>query len=1070
MTFPEGEGHPDYRFTKTTKDGRWGIYYPRTDADFDREAWQRRKAEREERERELERQRRETCLSPEQRDREYRRLLAELTLSESHRQHLLQRGMSPEEIQRGGYVSIQRFQKLQGHYHPHLPGVNRFGHGLTNSAPGLVVPIRNAQGQMVAYQYRTVQAGQKAYPWAKGAKTLLGEQPIGVAYPSGGVTQPQTVGTGEGFLKTQIASNRLGIPFLGAAGGNFTPQETRQALEHLGAIDRVIDFPDAGWKTNPHVARTTYRRVKLIESLGYPVFIADWGQAYDKTIGDIDELSLEQLSQIQLLTLEQAFADTPLVGFKGFGLPPWIQKALSRKTKLGKGLRRIGELFRGHHAPEILKVEQQLRAEGYAQTTLLITSPTGAGKTHETTQLENPQGKTYLIANNHRSLALPDHIQSEYADLKPRNQHGFYRDGDRLVMATQETPKPDRITNYGGYCAFADRINQLRQKNYDHLAHCGKCPFREHCNTTPGWFLQDARETFAHPKIRLPECSLPVEDIDPTTVLELDELTSANPVKTFQASLHDLRTQLDTLRYSSNLDPSTKAILRRLEYHLIKFLTHPYQPKGKGLTAKQHAAKQRANYGYAQADLIKALSKLVAQLSLRELMTIEAVLEPDISGDGIDEAAGLAAGLTPAQIRAVNRQLSSQTKVNEAPVNILPLMLRSFSDASIQIRLHRAKANKPASITAMVKNHRLQAAFSKAGTRRILDASATPEDVQLALGIEVQEVICKQVTKHHNHRIIAIRLPGLGTFNPTEKAIEKLQQATVLLEQQHGHPIPRLGPKAHKKALNLDGHWLRDNRATNRFAGESILIGYGIPYLNLGAIQDEYHALGGSPQGFEAYYQRKVNAEILQLPGRHRSDRYPDQPFITYLFIPPDVDLSWLSQHGYSFESMDIAELDASLSDRGVTARLDLVRTIQQLLIAGTTVTGQAIADTLGKSRQAIQDLLTDAGIHLADLVDQMAKLLENRNIDKRALGNSITATCQDSLTDNELIASFRTFILQSPAELAEFVLENLSRYGTQFLEFLTNNRSDVLASKAFTSVLITLGIEIPPRPGPLPL
>jgi hypothetical protein len=69
-TFPSGEAHPNYRYVKASKDDQWGIYYPATIANFDRQAWEQSKAEREQRDLEIERQRLEKCLPVDQRDTE----------------------------------------------------------------------------------------------------------------------------------------------------------------------------------------------------------------------------------------------------------------------------------------------------------------------------------------------------------------------------------------------------------------------------------------------------------------------------------------------------------------------------------------------------------------------------------------------------------------------------------------------------------------------------------------------------------------------------------------------------------------------------------------------------------------------------------------------------------------------------------------------------------------------------------------------------------------------------------------------------------------------------------------
>ncbi|MGV2623318.1 UNVERIFIED_CONTAM: hypothetical protein N8J90_19155, partial [Halobacillus marinus] len=88
MTFPDGDGHPDHRYVKPSENGLWGVHYPRKDGDFDRQAWEKRKEERETRNREIERQRLEKCLDPDRRDAEIRGILSQLTLTDGARRYL----------------------------------------------------------------------------------------------------------------------------------------------------------------------------------------------------------------------------------------------------------------------------------------------------------------------------------------------------------------------------------------------------------------------------------------------------------------------------------------------------------------------------------------------------------------------------------------------------------------------------------------------------------------------------------------------------------------------------------------------------------------------------------------------------------------------------------------------------------------------------------------------------------------------------------------------------------------------------------------------------------------------
>jgi hypothetical protein len=91
MTFADkfsGQDHPQYRYTKPTKDGQWGIFYPRTDNDFDRENWEREKAERERERDRIQKARSESALSVEARDSEIRKIVSVMNYSRSFYSHV----------------------------------------------------------------------------------------------------------------------------------------------------------------------------------------------------------------------------------------------------------------------------------------------------------------------------------------------------------------------------------------------------------------------------------------------------------------------------------------------------------------------------------------------------------------------------------------------------------------------------------------------------------------------------------------------------------------------------------------------------------------------------------------------------------------------------------------------------------------------------------------------------------------------------------------------------------------------------------------------------------------------
>lgn len=101
---------------------------------------------------------------------------------------------------------------------------------------------------------------------------------------------------GVGF-KPQLTANQFGLISLGASGGLFaaSPKLLKAYLNIASNIlhtKSILLFPDAGAVKNPHVLRQYKRTIDLIQSLGFTVEIAWWGQI-DKSCPDPDEFKGE---------------------------------------------------------------------------------------------------------------------------------------------------------------------------------------------------------------------------------------------------------------------------------------------------------------------------------------------------------------------------------------------------------------------------------------------------------------------------------------------------------------------------------------------------------------------------------------------------------------------------------------------------------------------------------------------------------------------------------------------------------------------------------------------------------
>lgn len=230
----------------------------------------------------------------------YSGLMSRLSLSKRHRNDLLQRGFTDEEITRAQYRTLplegrSKIAKSLAQEHgseactgtPGLYMKSEEGRSWWTLAgsPGLLIPLRDEAGRIQAVQIRRDEAdGGDRY-------RFLSSRKHGGLGPVRGVHVPAHPLTGdvarltEGPLKADMATFRTGILTLAVAGvGRWT--EALPVLRKFGPARVLIAF-DADWRTKAHVARALLAACQGLAEEGFIVAVEAWPEDAGKGIDDV---------------------------------------------------------------------------------------------------------------------------------------------------------------------------------------------------------------------------------------------------------------------------------------------------------------------------------------------------------------------------------------------------------------------------------------------------------------------------------------------------------------------------------------------------------------------------------------------------------------------------------------------------------------------------------------------------------------------------------------------------------------------------------------------------------------
>jgi hypothetical protein len=223
---------------------------------------------------------------PELRHSVYSRLLRLSSLEDVHRQDLLRRGLTADDIDRNGYRSgchastyavIDDLYAAYGLRLYQVPGFRKspYDEPTFVAGYGMLIPVRDSQRRVVAVQVRA--GGQGKYAWLPRASAVL-HVPLR--------TDPDSpeIWVTEGPLKADVAAALGRLPVIGVPGVS----NWRQALPWLrGGPRKVVVAFDADWNVKSQVAQQRRDFAGRLLAAGHEVWVACWPLEKGKGLDDL---------------------------------------------------------------------------------------------------------------------------------------------------------------------------------------------------------------------------------------------------------------------------------------------------------------------------------------------------------------------------------------------------------------------------------------------------------------------------------------------------------------------------------------------------------------------------------------------------------------------------------------------------------------------------------------------------------------------------------------------------------------------------------------------------------------
>ena len=220
----------------------------------------------------------------------YSALLNCLSLSKDHKENLLRRGLTEDEIVRLGYKttpvmgmpSIARQLLTDGLYLAGVPGFYRNEKDewtFVNDNRGILIPVRDEEGRIQGLQIRLDNVEKRKFRWMSSTDRKDGCRAEGWTHFSG--EPSETLVLTEGPMKADVINALSGWSVLAVPGVNAL-KKLKASLETLRAkgLKRVQTAFDMDMLTNPNVKNGFEELLALLDEMDFTFGTYLWDPRY----------------------------------------------------------------------------------------------------------------------------------------------------------------------------------------------------------------------------------------------------------------------------------------------------------------------------------------------------------------------------------------------------------------------------------------------------------------------------------------------------------------------------------------------------------------------------------------------------------------------------------------------------------------------------------------------------------------------------------------------------------------------------------------------------------------------